>query len=227
MILPYYPYVRSDKKDQPRVPITARLVADLLSTAGADRVVTLDLHAPQIQGFFSIPLNHLTSMHLFADYMKAKALPSPVAVATDAGAAKKSLQFARRLGTSLAIMEKQRLGNSEQVEITAFIGDVRGREAIIFEDEIAAGSTIISAAQVLREQGATEVYACAPHGVFCSGAPGRLLASGIKEIVITDTIPHVAGYLPPMVTTLSVAPLLAEAISRMNVGESISDLFQY
>lgn len=226
-VLPYYPYVRSDKKDQPRVPITARLVADLLTTAGADRVVTVDLHAAQIQGFFSVPLDHLTTANLFCDYMKAKQLSAPVAVATDAGAAKKALGFARGIGAPLAIMEKHRHGNSDSVEIASFIGDVHGRQAIIYEDEISTGSTILGAVDVLHQQGAAEIYVCAPHGVFSAGALDRLAQAGIREVITTDTIPHPAETLPPMVTQLSVAPLLADAISRIHSGASISDLFQY
>lgn len=222
-VLPYFPYGRSDKKDQPRVPITARLVADLLTTAGADRIMTVDLHSPQIQGFFSIPCDHLTATLLFAEYMKGKGLKAPVAVATDAGAAKRALNFARLLGIPLAIMEKHRLGNSDTVEMTAFIGDVRGREAIIFEDEIATGSTLLGAAEVLRQQGAAAIYVCATHASFSPNALGRLAASCIKEVVVTDTIPH--ADMPPLVTELSVAPLLAEAIRRVTSGESISSLF--
>lgn len=222
-VLPYYPYCRSDKKDQPRIAITARLVADLLTTAGANRIMTIDLHSPQIQGFFSVPCDHLTATNLFASYMREKGLRSPVAVATDAGAAKRALNFARILNIPLAIMEKHRLGNTDTVAMTAFIGDVRGREAIVFEDEISTGSTLLGAAEVLREQGATEIYVCATHAPFAGNALERLQASGIKEVVITDTIPH--QNLPPMVTELSVAPLLAEAIRRITSGESISSLF--
>ncbi|MGE5674004.1 MAG: ribose-phosphate diphosphokinase, partial [Mycobacterium leprae] len=226
VVLPYYPYVRSDKKDQPRVPITARLVADLLTTAGANRVVTLDLHAPQIQGFFSVPLDHLTTIDLFSSYMKAKNLSAPVVVATDAGAAKRAIHFAKRLGAPLAIMEKSRLGNTDSVEITAFIGDVRGRQAIIFEDEINSGGTILGAAEVLRQQGASDIYVCAAHGVFSGNSTALLSASAICEVITTDTVP-VRGELPPKITRLPVAPLLADAIRRIHNGESVSDLFQY
>ncbi|MFZ5826971.1 MAG: ribose-phosphate diphosphokinase [Bacillota bacterium] len=222
-VLPYYPYGRSDKKDQPRVPITARLVADLLTTAGADRIMTVDLHSPQIQGFFSIPCDHLTATLLFAEHMKEKGLKDPVAVATDAGSARRALAFARLLDIPLAIMEKHRLGNTDTVEMTAFIGDVRGREAIVFEDEIASGSTLLGAAELLRQHGAAAIYVCATHGCFSGNALKRLVESPIREVVVTDTIPHES--LPPMVTQLSVAPLLAEAIRRVTSGESISSLF--
>jgi ribose-phosphate pyrophosphokinase len=224
VVLPYYPYVRSDKKDQPRVPITARLVADLLTTAGADRIVTVDLHAAQIQGFFTIPLDHLTTTKLFCEYMRAKGLNNPVAVATDAGGAKKAFSFACGMNIPLAIMEKRRLGNTDTVKVTSFIGDVRGRAAIIYEDEISSGSTVVGAANLLRDAGALEIYVCAPHGIFCGDALQRLTACGITEIVITDTVQHTD--LPALVTQLSVAPLLAEAIRRIHTGESISNLFE-
>jgi len=223
-VLPYYPYGRSDKKDQPRVPITARLVADLLTTAGADRVMTVDLHSPQIQGFFSIPCDHLTATTLFAQYMGTKGLIAPVAVATDAGAAKRALGFAQALDIPLAIMEKHRRGNTDTVAITAFIGDVRGREAIVFEDEIATGSTLLAAAEVLHQQGAAAIYVCAIHAVFAGDALERLHESVIDEVVVTNTIPH--EDLPSKVTELSVAPLLAAAIERVTTGESISSLFE-
>lgn len=226
-VLPYYPYVRSDKKDQPRIPLSARLVADLLTTAGADRVVTVDLHAAQIQGFFSIPLDHLTAKNLFCNYIREKNLPEPVVVATDAGGAKNAVKFARGIGAPLAIMEKHRLGNSDTVETAAFIGDVRGRQAIIYEDEISSGGTIAGAVRVLREQGATDIYVCASHGIFCGNAHELLANSGIREVIVTDTVPHDPSTLPPLVTQLSVAPLLADAINRIHHGDSISDLFGY
>ena len=224
-VLPYFPYGRSDKKDQPRVPITARLVADLLTTAGADRIMTIDLHSPQIQGFFSSPCDHLTATTLFAQYMRAKGLASPVAVATDAGAAKRALSFARALQIPLAIMEKHRHGNTDTVAVTAFIGDVRGREAIVFEDEISTGSTLLAAAEVLQEQGAAAIYVCATHAVFAGDALERLQQSAINEVVVTNTIPH--KDLPSKITELSVAALLAEANQRVTTGESISSLFEF
>ncbi len=223
-VLPYYPYGRSDKKDQPRVAITARLVADLLTTAGADRVMTVDLHSAQIQGFFTIPCDHLTANLLFAEYMREKGLKSPVVVAADAGAAKRALSFARLLDVPLAIMEKHRLGNTDTVEMTAFIGDVRGREAIIFEDEIATGSTLLGAVELLKRQGADAIYVCATHGGFSGNALERLSYSGVQEVVTTNSIPH--KDLPGFVTELSIAPLLAEAIRRVTSGESISSLFE-
>ena len=226
-VLPYYPYVRSDKKDQPRIPVSAKLVADLLTTAGADRVVAIDLHAAQIGAFFSVPIDHLSSKNLFCDYIRTKHLPDPVVVATDAGGAKNATKFARGIGAPLAIMEKHRRGNSDTVEVTAFIGDVRGKQAIIYEDEISSGGTIVGAAQVLRDQGAADIYVCAAHGVFCGSAYEVLGKSGIREVIVTDTVPHDPKVRPSWVTELSVAPLLADAIRRIHDGDSVSDLFSY
>jgi ribose-phosphate pyrophosphokinase len=226
-VLPYYPYVRSDKKDQPRIPLSARLVADLLTTAGADRVLTIDLHAAQIQGFFSIPLDHLTTQGLFCNYIRRKGLTDPVVVATDAGGAKNAIKFARELGAPLAIMEKHRMGNTDSVEVAAFIGDVRGRQAIIYEDEISTGGTIAGAVDVLKKQGAANIYVCAAHGVFCGNAFERLSRAGIAELITTDSIPRDRASLPSFVTQLSVAPLLADAIRRIHSGDSVSDLFGY
>lgn len=225
-VLPYYPYVRSDKKDQPRVPITAKLVADLITTAGAHRVLTLDLHAQQIQSFFNIPCDHLTAGPLLAEYFKAKQLPAPVAVATDAGSANKARTMARRLCCPLAVMDKQRVGNTDSVEMTAFIGDVKGRQCIIVEDEVSTGGTLAHAVRTLLDQGADEVYACATHGLFVGGAFDRLRTMGLREMVVTDTIPQDPAFVPENVRTLSVAPLLAESIRRVHSGDSISDLFQ-
>ncbi|HWI52541.1 MAG TPA: ribose-phosphate pyrophosphokinase [Symbiobacteriaceae bacterium] len=225
-VLPYLPYVRSDKKDQPRIPLSARLVADLVTTAGADRVITIELHAAQIGGFFSIPLDHLTTKSLFKGYLESK-LTNPVVVACDAGGAKNAMKFARSLGAPLAIMEKHRLGNSDQVEVTAFIGDVKGRQAVIYEDEISSGGTVAGAVEVLKNQGAAEVYVCATHGVFCGNAYANLTRSGVAEVITTDTVPHDPQTLPKFITQLSVAPLLADAIRRVHNGDSVSDLFSY
>ncbi|HYF92204.1 MAG TPA: ribose-phosphate pyrophosphokinase [Symbiobacteriaceae bacterium] len=226
-VMPYFPYVRSDKKDQPRIPLSARLVADLVTTAGANRVITIELHAAQIGGFFSIPLDHLTTKSLFKEYLESKGLTDPVVVATDAGGAKNALKFARSLGAPLAIMEKHRLGNTDEVEVTAFIGDVRGRQAIIYEDEISSGGTVTGAVDVLKSQGAAEVYVCATHGIFCGNAYANLARAGVHEVITTDTVPHDSRSRPSFVTELSVAPLLADAIRRVHNGDSVSDLFSY
>lgn len=229
-VLPYYPYVRSDKKDQPRVAITARLVADLVHTAGADRVMTVDLHAAQIQGFFSIPLDHLTAGPLLADYVLRLGLERPVVVATDAGTAKRALTFARRLGAPLAVMEKERFGNTERAAVVGMIGDVVGREAIIVEDEVSTGGTLSEAVQVLRDRGAAAVYACATHPVLAGPAATRIAESLLAQVLVTDTVPigqDKRDILGDRLKVLSVAPLLAEAVRRIHSGESISSLYSY
>ncbi len=228
VVLPFYPYVRSDKKDQPRIAVAARLVADLIQAAGANRVITMDLHSAQVQAFFNIPTDHLTATHLLAQHFIAKKLTDPVVVAGDAGRAKHALAFARRIGAPAAIMEKERIGNTDQVEILGLIGEVRGKQAIIIEDEISTGSTLAGATAALKRLGAREVYVACVHAVLAGSAPQRLGAAGLAELVVTDSVP-----VPPEkiraigpVTVLSVAPLLAEAIRRTHQGESISSLFQ-
>lgn len=224
-ILPYYPYARSDKKDQPRVPITAKLVADLLTIAGANRVVTVDLHADQIQGFFSIPVDHLTAASLLGDYFARKNLEHPVVVATDAGSAKKANRYAKRLRAPLALMDKRRLGNEDRVEITCFIGDVLGRQAIILDDEIDTAGTLVEAIHCLERSGVLEIYAGCTHPVLSGPAVERLSQLPIKELVVTNSVP-LGDKHPPNVTVLSIAPMLAQAIRRIHTGESISSLFE-
>ncbi|MHB9146466.1 MAG: ribose-phosphate diphosphokinase [Symbiobacteriia bacterium] len=225
-VLPYYPYVRSDKKDQPRVPITARLVADLLTTAGADRVVTMDLTAAQIQGFFRIPVDHLTALPLLCDYFVAKGLARPVVVAPDAGSAKWAARYAERLHAPLVLLDKRRLGNSGEVRIAGVVGDVTGGEAIIFDDEIDRGGSVTEAARVLIGHGARAVYAGCTHGVLSGPAVERIAASPLTEVVVTNTVPIPAAKRIPQLTVLSVADLLAQAIRGIHVGESISPLFR-
>lgn len=225
-VLPYYPYARSDKKDQPRVPITARLVADLLVAAGADRVLTVDLHADQIQGFFTIPVDHLTAMPIVADHFLGRDLSDAVVVATDAGAAKRADRLARRLGVPLALMDKRRVNNGDAAVIAGFVGDVRDRHAIVYEDEIATAGTLAEAVEVLRQHRARAVSAACTHAVFAGPALARLAALGLEEIVVTDTVPVRGRRRLPNLRVLSVAPLLAEAIRRIHTGESISALFR-
>lgn len=224
-VIPYYGYGRTDKKDQPRVPITARLIADLLTVAGANRLLTVDLHAPQIQGFFNIPVDELSALNILARYFEKKGLSDPVVVATDVGISKKSRDFAAKLGAPLAIMEKRRIGNSDCAETLRVIGEVGHRTAIAFDDEIDTAGSLTSTVDTLLEQGASEVYACATHGVFSSPAIERIAHSRVKEVVVSDTIP-----LPPQkrlgkITTLSMAPLLGEAIRRIHTGQSVGELF--
>jgi ribose-phosphate pyrophosphokinase len=223
-VLPYYAYGRSDKKDQPRVPITARLVADMITVAGADRVLTMDLHQGQIQGFFNIPVDELTAVHLLSNYFRHKHIERPVVV-TDLGFAKRARTFAELLGAPLAIIEKRRQGNLDKAELMNVIGDVRGRRAIIVDDEIDTGGTLIEIVTALEREGVDEIYACATHGVLSDPAIDKIRTSSLREIVLTDSIP-----LPPakrlhQITTLSVAPLIGEAIKRIHRGESVGALF--
>ncbi|MEW6724307.1 MAG: ribose-phosphate pyrophosphokinase [Bacillota bacterium] len=224
-VLPYYPYARSDKKDQPRIPITARLVADLLTAAGADRVITFDLHADQIQGFFSIPLDHLSALPLLTDYFAAQQIPDLVVVALDTGGVKRATEAARRLDTDVAMMDKRRIGNQQRVTIKNIIGEVAGRPVLIFEDEIQTGGSLLAAGELLRARGATDIYVACLHPAFTKDAAGMLSSFRFKEIVVTDTVPLPPRTDFPGLSVVSVAPLLAEAIRRTHHGESISTLF--
>ncbi|MCH2500134.1 MAG: ribose-phosphate pyrophosphokinase [Dehalococcoidia bacterium] len=225
-VVPYYGYGRTDKKDQPRVPITARLVADLLTAAGADRLLTVDLHAGQIQGFFNIPVDELTTLPLMGQHFADKELQDLVVVAVDIGISKKARDMAERLGAPLAIIEKRRTGNDDKNETMNVIGDVKGKIALTFDDEIDTGGTIVNAAKALSEQGVKEVYACVTHPVLSRNAAGLMANSEFKEVVVTDTIPISAEKRNGKFTVLSVAPLLGEAIYRIHKGQSVGDLFK-
>ena len=224
-VVPYYAYGRTDKKDQPRVPITARLVADLLTAAGADRLLTVDLHAGQIQGFFNIPVDELTALPILSDYFQAKELSDLVVVAVDIGISKKARDVAERLHAPLAIIEKRRTGNDERSEIMNVIGDVEGKIALTFDDEIDTGGTIVNAAKVLAEKGVKEVYCCVTHPVFSKNASEILADSHFKEVIVADTIPMPAEKRNGKITVLPVAPLLGEAIYRIHKGISVGDMF--
>ena len=223
-VIPYYAYGRSDKKDQPRVPITARLIADMITVAGADRVLTLDLHQGQIQGFFNIPVDELTAVHLLSNYFRHKHLDKPVVV-TDLGFAKRARAFAELLDAPLAIIEKRRVDNKDQAELLNVIGEVRGRRAIIVDDEIDTGGTLIEVVRALDREGVTEMYACATHGVLSEPAVDRIRDSSLREVVLTDSVPLPPEKRLPRITTLSVAPLIGEAIKRIHRGESVGALF--
>jgi ribose-phosphate pyrophosphokinase len=224
-VLPYYPYVRSDKKDQPRISITARLIADLIEAAGADRILTMNLHSPQIQGFFRIPTDHLLAAPILIKHFKKKKIENGIVVSPDAGSAKLAESYARKLGFPLAIVDKRRLGNTDKVAVLNIVGDVRGKSAIIFDDEIATGGSLIETAQTLAEHGAKEVYASAVHGVLCGDAIADLKKSNIKEIVVTNTVSIGKEKMFPKLTVLSVAELFASAIDRIHRGKSVSTLF--
>ena len=224
-VVPYYGYGRTDKKDQPRVAITARLVADLLTAAGADRMLTIDLHAGQIQGFFNIPVDELTTLPIMGEYFEAKELQDLVVVAVDIGISKKARDMAELLGAPLAIIEKRRVGNNDKNETMNVIGEVEGKIALTFDDEIDTGGTIVNAAKALSEQGVKEVFCCVTHPVLSRNAPELMVKSQFKEVVVTDTIPMSAEKRNGKFTVLSVAPLLGEAIYRIHKGLSVGDLF--
>ena len=224
-VVPYYGYGRTDKKDQPRVPITARLVADLLTAAGADRMLTVDLHAGQIQGFFNIPVDELTALPLLTDYFKAKEMTDMAVVAVDIGISKRARDVAEKLDAPLAIIEKRRVNNDDKSETLNVIGDVRGKVALTFDDEILTGGTVINAADALIQEGVTEVFCCATHPVFSKEASERLSKSRFQEVVVTDTVPLKQEQVNGKIKVLSVAPLLGEAIYRIHKGLSVGELF--
>jgi len=221
-VLPYFPYARSDKKDEPRISVTARLMADLLTTAGADRVLTVDLHSPQIQGFFSMPVDQLTAIPVLCARLRDKTRAG-VVVAADVGEAKDAGQFARRLELPIAIIDKRRSGDDERAEAVAVIGDVQGKHCLLVDDEIATGGSIFSATDFLLQQGARSVSAAVVHPVLSGRAVERLAASPLERLLVTNTIP--LRQHSPKVEALSVGPLLAEAITRIHDGRSVSALF--
>ncbi len=223
-VVPYYSYGRSDKKDQPRVPITARLIADMISVAGADRLLTMDLHQGQIQGFFNIPVDELTATHMLSNYFKRKELENAVVV-TDLGFAKRARAFAELIAAPLAIIEKRREANDDRAQVLNVIGEVRGKRAIIVDDEIDTGGTIIETTRALEREGVAEMYACATHGILSEPAVERISESGLREVVITDTIPLTAANRSDKLKVLSVAPLIGEAITRIHQGDSVGALF--
>lgn len=225
-VVPYFAYGRSDKKDQPRVPITARLVADLITTAGAHRVLTIDLHVPQIQGFFRIPVDELTAFPSIGDYFRGKDHNNLVVVAPDLARAKDARNVAAKLDAPLAIIEKRRAGNNQLAEALQVIGDVEGRQALIVDDEIDRGSTLSAAVGLLLENGATGVMAAAVHGFFSGPAIQRLKESPLEEVVITDTLPQPPEKRLKKIQILTVAPLLGEAIRSIHTGQSVGALFQ-
>ena len=226
-VIPYYGYGRTDKKDQPRVPITARLMADLLTVAGANRLLTVDLHAPQIQGFFNIPVDELTALNVLGNYFVDRKLTSEmVVVASDIGISKRARDLAEKLNVPLAIMEKRRLGNADRTETLNVIGEVEGKLALILDDEIDTGGSLVNVASTLIERGVKGVYSCCTHAVFSGPAIKRIEGSAIKEVVITDTIPLGPNKKLDKIKVISMAPLLGEAIHRIHTGMSIGAMFE-
>ena len=225
-VVPYYAYGRTDKKDQPRVPITARLVADLLTVAGANRVLTVDLHAAQIQGFFNIPVDELTALYLLGNYFEGKDFDDLVVVATDIGITKRARDLAAKLNAPLAIMEKRRVGNVDQAETLNIIGEVVGKVALTVDDEIATAGSLVNTVSVLMERGVKEIYACCTHPVFSGPAIQRIASCPVKEVVVTDTIPVTGNKRLDKITVLPIAPLLGEAIHRIHTGLSVGAMFE-
>jgi ribose-phosphate pyrophosphokinase len=225
-VIPYFGYGRTDKKDQPRVPITARLVAKLVGYAGADRVLTLDLHAGQIQGFFDVPVDEMSAMPLTARYFAQKRLVDPVVVSPDLGNTKRARNFAEAIDASLAIIEKRRVGNQDKSEVLNLIGSVDGKSVVIVDDEIDTAGSISQAAEVCIQNGAREVYASAIHPVFSGPAIERLNQSPIVEIVVTNSIALPPEKLMEKLTVLSIAPLLGETIQRIHTGASVSAAYR-
>ncbi|MFA5308394.1 MAG: ribose-phosphate pyrophosphokinase [Dehalococcoidales bacterium] len=225
-VIPYYAYGRSDKKDQPRVPITARLVADLLTVAGANRVLTVDLHKAQIQGFFNIPVDELTAFYLLSDYFIQKKFKNLVIVAMDFGITKQARDIGERMGVPLAIMEKRRIGNEDRTETLNVIGDVKGKTALIVDEEIDTAGSLVGVVDALLERGAKEVYACSTHPILSGPAVKRIAECQVKELVVTDTVPVPQEKRIDKIKVLPIAPLLGEAIRRINTGQSVGAMFE-
>jgi ribose-phosphate pyrophosphokinase len=226
-VMPYFAYGRSDKKDQPRVPITARLIANLIETAGADRVMTVDLHAGQIQGFFNIPVDELTAVSTLARHFSDMSLgPDIVVVATDAGSGKRARSTANILKAPLAIVEKVRTSNNmEQVESSNLIGDVDGKIALIVDDEIGTGGTVIATADTLLRHGVRDIYCFVTHPVLSGNANEILSGNKLKGVVVTDTLPIPSAKQASNISVISVAAMLGEAIERIHSGESVGAMF--
>jgi len=223
-VVPYFGYARQDRKDQPRVPISAKLVANLITVAGADRVLTMDLHSPQIQGFFDIPFDHLYAAPVLIDYLNTKKFDKLVVIAPDIGSVKMARAFAKRLGAGLALIDKRR-PRPDVAEVVNVIGDVAGSDVVILDDLISTGGTTVIAANALKGRGARRVLAGCTHPVLAQDAVAALKSSVIEEVFVTDTIPHPPKTLAPKITVLSVADLLGEAIRRIHEERSLSSLF--
>lgn len=227
VVLPYFMYSRSDKKDQPRIPVTAKLMAQLLESAGANRVITCDLHNPAIQSYFDINCDRLTGQHLLEKYFQEKNLENIVVVATDAGSSKKAYKYSQFFNCPMALIDKRRDANNDSAKAANIIGDVQGKTALIFDDEVSTAGTLVEAAKILEEHGAKEIYAGATHGVLVGPAIERIQNSPIKELVVTSTIPIEDEKRIDKIKVVSIAPLFAEAIRRINEEKPLGDLFEY
>lgn len=222
-VIPHYSYARSDKKDQPRISIAARLIADVLVTAGANRFLTMSLHSEQVRGFFSVPTDHLLGAPVICDYLSKMDLSNAVAL-FDLGQDKRCGRFAEKLNLPIAVMDKRRISDTE-VEIRAFIGDVEGKDVIIFDDEISRGTSLVAAIEQIMDRGVKSIRVACTHGLFCGPAVELIKKSPVKEVVTTNTVDIPAEKRIDKITVISVAPLFAEAIKRIHFGDSISDLF--
>lgn len=225
VVVPYLSYGRSDKKDQPRVPITARLIANMIEAAGADRYITIDLHAKQIQGFFNIPGDALTAFHLLSNYVHEKAIPNLTVVSTDLGYAKTARNWGVKLNVPVALVEKRRVDNAERPEIMSIIGSVEGRNVLLVDDEVLTAGSVQNAVKLLRDKGAQDIYLAFTHGFLTDTACDRLTDCGFKEIILTNTLPVPENRRLPNMTVLSVGPMLAEVIRRAHEGRSVGELF--
>jgi len=223
-VIPYYGYARQDRKDQPRVAISSKLLANLITTAGADRVLTMDLHAPQIQGFFDIPLDHLYSSYIFVEYFRKKSIDNLVVVSPDIGSIKMARAYSKRLGAQLALVDKRR-PRQNVAEVMHIIGEVRGKNVLIVDDMVDTAGTLVGAADAMKKKGAKQIYAACTHPLLSGDACSRIEASPINEIVVTDTIPIPEEKLIDKIKILSVAPIFSQAIERIHKEESISILF--
>jgi ribose-phosphate pyrophosphokinase len=226
VVIPYFSYAKGDKKDEPRVSIRARVCADALEVAGADRVVTMDLHAPQIQGFFHRPVDNLYALPVLSAHLKALHLRNIVVVSPDVGFAKQARRFAKNLDAPIAISYKERSGHDEKATIMQIIGDVKGKTAVVVDDFTTSAGTLVSVSEKLHEEGATEVYAAVSHGVLTPGAIERIEKSSLKRLLITDTVENQPVHFTSRIEVVSVASLFGEAIKRIHQRESISELFQ-
>ncbi len=227
-VLPYYGYARQDRKDQGRVPITAKLVANLLTVAGANRVLALDLHAAQIQGFFDIPVDHLQAAPVINEYIRSLNIPPRdfVVLSPDEGSIKRALVHQKKLGGSFAVVDKRRSSATEVKPANLIGSTLENKVAVIFDDMISTAGSVVGAAEIARYYGAREVYACATHAVLCGNAIDNLRNAPIREVVVTDSIPLPAKKQLPCIKVLSIAPLLADAIKRIHYNESVSKLFE-
>lgn len=224
-VIPYFSYAKGDKKDEPRVSIRARVCADAIEAAGADRVLTMDLHSPQIQGFFSVPVDHLYGRSVLCDHIRSLNIPDLVVCSPDVGFAKGASSFANLLGVPVAIGNKQRTSHNETVEVLEVIGHVEGKNVLLVDDFTISGGTLIAMAEVLKQRGAKDIYAAVSHGVISRGTSAKIAASGIKELFMTDTIENYQEPLAHNMTIVTVAPLFAEAIRSIHDRTSVSNLF--